>query len=779
MEISLDNKWIPFNNLYDDDTFNTLIEQDSFNYRYMNFNYNAQAFNTNRISGKTTFTSIENEVNSSDTFGERQDFIEKKMNDAVEDLKEELYEKETVKKEMESWNIKRIFEKLSIDKYLIGFEHNELLRNLIKNGYLDENYIDYISIFHEAKIKLSDKEFIKKVKSGKMSDYDYYLTKPNEVLKEIPTRYFSRKEVLNYHVLGYLLRLGDSFSDKRDSLIKLICGAKNGTKEEHDMFKFIDGYINFYEKSNHEIVPRTSGSISQLIKILSLKTGLLWNPLLNNNATAKTQIEKYIKYIVLYAEPNELKTNPHNSRLKSYFNIKSDLINLFKTQDESQKFATIIQLLEIKFSKLVPKTNENENIFEFIYENNHYILNQENITTIIKGFNSNSEVKNLEESNYTQINNSNCSKLIEYVDKNINTYVKEVLLKIKENDNESEKSVIHLLNHKIVTEELKDKIIKKQNAKVINISDINNQGERINLLKYEKLKTTWMNIIKYYDFSDKTIDLFLTNYLNQENNYKILEKSKIPDEIETLEHETIKQFIISLIKCKGLTQQSYISLYKSIPSHSSHWKYIDFSELQEEKINFLIENNYLSLTQKNFDLISEKFENLKSNFLIKKKKDIIDALDDEELVLNNSDIDILLESTEVSANIKEDLIKGYARSRIISENKIGKLIGNIASSYNRNYLNYDELNSIFSNGENTDNERLIMLNSHFSELEESQIVSLSKLVSRKYKEIFNEKKKPGFNYSEQMEKLANNLKTIGLVKNFHIQNKGKTIRFYP
>jgi hypothetical protein len=782
LEIKLGDKWLPFKDLYDDDNLIGLIEQESITFRRLTFNYTYQKYDTNRIDGSFNFSSIENGINTNHSFYDRRGFIEQKADDSVEELKEKLLESKMLKKDIESSSIQRIFEKISIESYLKDFEHYDLLGNLLKNGYIDENYMDYVTIFHEAKIKLSDKQFIKKVKSGQASDYSYFLTKPNEVIKEIPTRYFSRKEILNHHILGYLLRFGDSHNDKKDRLIRHICEARSGTKEELAMFQFIDEYINFYENPKDDSNLRTSGSIPKLIKILSFKTGLLWNTILSSNTTAKKQIDKYVKLVVLNSDPHELSKNIHNTRFKGYLKANSSVINLFKKGDGSQKLATILQILDIKFSALVPKNEDNSSIYEFIYENNYYFLTPKNIEEVLKEFDSidsKSDLAKINKANYTQIQESNCVKLKEYVDKHINQYLEEVFFKINENEQESVKSITSLLNNKKVKEEFKERIIKKQETKVNDISKIVNQANIVDLLKYEKIVVSWSNTIKYYHGTEDIIDLFLIDYLNQQHNFEELCKNKIPDEIENIDKDIIKKFSISLIKCKGLNQESYVSILKSVPNIYTSWKNIDFGDLQEEKVSYLIDNNFLSLTQENFDLINEKFKNFKTDFLIKKKTLIKDALEDEELALENDDIDLLLDSERVSDGIKEDLIKDNDRNRIISDSKIAKLIGYISSKYNRTYLTYSELSSIFTNGGNNVNEKLIMLNNHFEGLENPQIQELLSSISKDHKDIFNSSKRPAFNVNEASIKLAENLKGKRLIKSHHYQNEGQLIRFFP
>ena len=185
------------------------------------------------------------------------------------------------------------------------------------------------------------------------------------------------------------------------------------------------------------------------------------------------------------------------------------------------------------------------------------------------------------------------------------------------------------------------------------------------------------------------------------------------------------------------------------------------------------------MTQDNFDSIKDNFNKLEASYLIKKQEGIIEAMKNDKLNLYSEDMDLLFEAEKVSESLKEDLIKDYSRSRIISENKIAKLIGSIASKQNRTYLTYDELNSIFSKGENTIKEMTNILNNHFSKLNNSQIQDLTSLISSNHSKIFNSSKRAKFSNTEEIRLLASNLKSKGLIKNYRLQMMDSIVRFYP
>mgnify|MGYP003315049930 CR=1 FL=1 len=51
----------------------------------------------------------------------------------------------------------------------------DCIERLLRNGYIDENYLDYISIFHEGSLQKSDYDFLLKLKRKNYSDIVIFL----------------------------------------------------------------------------------------------------------------------------------------------------------------------------------------------------------------------------------------------------------------------------------------------------------------------------------------------------------------------------------------------------------------------------------------------------------------------------------------------------------------------------------------------------------------------------------------------------------------------------
>ena len=182
--------------------------------------YNDDSYYNSRESDYPfNFSEIEKQVNSNLSYEERKELIQNKQNDEVERIKDEIKKLQQQKKAIKNWSLKEIFkeEVVDINDYIPlrteqeGSIVNRLLRNLITQGYINENYIDYISLFHEGTITKKDKEFEVRVKSIEEPDFNYKLEKVEGVVKKIGEKYFEQKGIFNFDLLDFFAKIETTF----------------------------------------------------------------------------------------------------------------------------------------------------------------------------------------------------------------------------------------------------------------------------------------------------------------------------------------------------------------------------------------------------------------------------------------------------------------------------------------------------------------------------------------------------------------------------------------
>ena len=84
-------------------------------------------------------------------------------------------------------------------------EYFDLLKFLIRNGYIDETYADYMSYFYENSLSRIDKIFLRSITDKKAKEYIYQLKSPKLVVLRLRLVDFDQEEILNFDLLTYLL----------------------------------------------------------------------------------------------------------------------------------------------------------------------------------------------------------------------------------------------------------------------------------------------------------------------------------------------------------------------------------------------------------------------------------------------------------------------------------------------------------------------------------------------------------------------------------------------
>lgn len=726
----------------DEISFNKLIKKESIDYEYNNPYYNDRQTNSFNFN----FSEIEKEVNSTYTYADRVGFIENKSNNKIEELKKEIDNLRIKLLAIDNYELKKIFADglINIDEYLKDFSNIKLVKALLTEGYINENYNDYISLFHEGSIVKADKIFERNVKNRINSDFNYKLNNiENLVNKHFELKHFQREAILNFDLLDFLGNNYELYSDKYDSIIQLISNDKNISTD------FIDEYIR-NEDRPLEIF------IIQLVK----KWKNFWEYVYYSFGEEKKN--NYFNLILKYVDISEIIKTQNIELLKQYIEAKVEIFTSIKAivnrEDYYNEFYTLIKRqiinyikeLDIKFKEIDTSGDSDTSLLDFVYNNNHYVINEENIIKILKKFNNCFDEKEFYESNYKAIIKSNCKPLIDYVNQNISTYIKDVYLNIDDNIFEEEEYLIELLNNENLSENLKKDIILKVYTKIKAESSIEDLDVLNQLLVNNKIEAKWENVTnaykRFYDLTDELI-----TFLNFEDVYLKLSKSKL--------NEEDKEFEEVLIKCNNISNKSYIQLLKST---FYYYNELNFENLEEEKVVNLIEKT-LRLTKYNYDMLRESFCNNHISLIEKDFNKFIENLDDFET--DDNDKIMILESENISIDNKFIYINKFEQNIIKENNELSKIIGTIILDKSESFeLEFDTIKSIIKNL-NTSEGKIKFINLNFDYLDNNQLISLLETIPN-YNKLF-EKGKPTYLKTDYNELLFRRLKSKNIIKNYY------------
>lgn len=220
-----------------------------------------------QILGSIEWKHIELKVGG-DSYEARKERIEKRCSGELEKLVQELAALDAEKRRMQSLSMQKVIEtgsygvgafKQSIDgKEDIGEEY-ALLYALLAEGWIAEDYINYVSQYAGTENAQGDFEYRIAVMNGRGCGADFNVSNPAKVVEEIPCAYFSSSVILNHSVLSYFVESGrsmDMSDTKSQQFFGMLVGAIDG-------FRFLADHLRIHTDEHYR---------GKLIDSIALKT---------------------------------------------------------------------------------------------------------------------------------------------------------------------------------------------------------------------------------------------------------------------------------------------------------------------------------------------------------------------------------------------------------------------------------------------------------------------------------------------------------------------------
>lgn len=229
-------------------------------------------------------------------------------------------------------------------------EYFNLLKYLIRNGYIDESYSDYMTYFYENSLTLNDKTFLRSVNDKKAKEYSYNLDSPLLVVSNLIPEDFLQEETLNFDLLEYLLGSENNKEYLGNLAIQL---------QEKMQLEFISQYFALNEKR------------VEFVRWLNKQWTGLFSYTYKGRKLSKEFLFLYSLYSVAYCSIDVL-TEMNEEQVFSHFisNQEDFLIDSNCTTD--QMIDKLVDL-DIKFETINPQSNTS--LLTGVYENNLYVIN--------------------------------------------------------------------------------------------------------------------------------------------------------------------------------------------------------------------------------------------------------------------------------------------------------------------------------------------------------------------------------------------------------------------
>lgn len=579
---------------------------------------------------------------------DRKETIMLIKNKQVDSLKNKIHELETKKVVLKNRKMQNIITRENIDDiFSISYKNflldennfNEiksshyfyLLKYLIRNGYLDETYEDYMTYFYPNSLTANDKMFLRSVTDKKKKDWAYKIDNPQLVLSRLRETDFGQIEVLNFSLFSYILNT-QNVNEKY--LIRYIEQLKN-TKQ----YSFVERYFCVIQK------------FDIFVKTVNHYWTLFLYEIANRSEFSYEQKKAYIILTLYYCDSKDIDLINSDNFLAKIISCDSCFLDI--GMPEVEKLTHEFLRLNIKFKSLNYEKS-NKNLFNAVYENKLYEFTFENITIILKNIYNLERNEEIWHKNYSLIMERPTSKLSEYVHENIDQYMTIEIDNCDGSIDDYPKEVLELINNEDISFDKKKNYIENLNTQIEKIENVKEKKLWDLLLQNELVQYTEINILYYYFNSGNGLNKILINFI--QSNSKLLQFSKNNIDEEFGDNSSLSLFK-DVIKCISLSNEKYTNLICEL-----NYVCNDFimKDMPEDKIKILIRQKVIKMTSKNFIFMRTSYPSQFISFIEQNILDYMTKVLDENKLTYDELIKVL--SLNIDDKFKIDLISHTNKS---------------------------------------------------------------------------------------------------------------------
>lgn len=621
--VIVQNQIVTISELEETETFEMLAKQTGT----IDYHINDQNHPNHRRTTGKTFNKVEAEVCSKSSFFERKKHIENKTVLNKVKIRRQIASSVQEEKALGILPFCEILKSASNaleDLIEENQLHNDkLLKYLLLNGHLDDNYYQYVSLFHAGRLSKKDNEYLISVRSFDIPSYNHQIDNPKELLSELRETDFMKVSILNITLIDYLIENRNTESYRINEVLSYI--KSNFSEAEPFLLKY-------YEESIY----------SPEFIILICET---W-PQMIDTALESDKTENHLIQIIKNVDATKIAKYMNDElQLTDYLNKYA--CNVYYGNLEEESDFEVLNGIDVKVDD-ISLFSEQTTLQNYLYTNNLYKFTAQNIDYLIDYYTNDSTNKVSLNTSKLSFIFENCDQhLINYIEENISIYVSDILLPNNENINETLETVIYLLNNEEINLELKEEIIQHQSMIFDDINDVP-VSLWSSLLVARKVTPTWQNV---FSVARSNEELFTEDHLilfNDSYYVNGLSESTSPQISEISE-----QIFLTIVKSDLISDENYELLINVLPFNIRAFP----ESLSIEKDLILLKLKKISVNKESFnfavinDFAIEFIETYEDRILENKEQYSVDTELKKSLLMSNiSEENKIKLSFELDAN---------------------------------------------------------------------------------------------------------------------------------
>ncbi|MDO6423407.1 YobI family P-loop NTPase [Saccharophagus degradans] len=548
-------KWVEVPRLIDHEAFEELLEGIIFTRDHQS------------NLGRVDVTNLQNEVDSIKTYRERKEEIDSKSADNRKKYARKVQEIRSKITALRTTKLNELL-RLNVDRVQQVFErfdnNDELARYLILEGYLDDTYYHYTSLFHSGRLSPNDNKYLILIRAFNTPEPSFPIDNPKEVIAAMRDEDFCQSYVLNIKLVDCLLGEPNYYSEQTKKLFNFLSVEFNSCE---DFFVAYYSSGSYVEKLLSNLIDAWGGAVTALIKS-------------TNNIV-------HVAHSIVSLPESELKNLAENfEKLPKFvsFNLAEILSHLPELKAER------LACLNFKVRDLA-SIKEHTEIIGFMLSEGLVEITIDNLEYVYEAIIGRSDIQLLREMNYTAIRSAKNETILRWIEHNFDHYFFDVLLQLEKNSKEDSSAILAIVKNSTLDEsELREFLGRQESV----LSTLDGVPERLYAMLFELslIEPAWNNCIEFIKAKAFKADS-LARYLDQEFIRAAILQSEIPSDSDS------QGLIDFLLSADLLSDVAYREYMQAIPKSISAFP----ESLKDTKLRILIDERKVIFSKKNFDAL--------------------------------------------------------------------------------------------------------------------------------------------------------------------------------
>lgn len=666
-----------------------------------------------------------------------------------------------------------------------GSEYFDLLKYLMRNGFIDETYSDYMTYFYENSLRRTDKIFLRSVTDEKAKEYTYALKNPEKIVRRLRVVDFNNGETLNFDLFSYLLQAQSSYPEQLNQFMLQLRNNKN--------FDFIGQFF------------ASGKETKRFIKYVNHHWPQLFKEIIQDDFFNDDQKKKFALSCIYFSANQDLSEMNLENVLSDFIANCSDFLQI--DEPKTERIITVLKLLQVKFIFIDYKIS-NYGLWSEVYSHHLYELNIQMIESILENQYHLPRSDDYIHKNFSLVLSNPNESLAIYIKDNMEQYMDVILTHCNGCISDNKEAASYILNDETIGDEHKTKYIDLLQSVLTSLRSVKEMKWWMPLIQNELLSYSIDNVLVYFFGNNKNLDNTLISFINEQGKELDFKYDFIDAEFG---ENSGAAFFHAVVQCNSLQNDKYKAILQSLNRYCKHFTK---EEVNKEKIDILIDLKIICICSETLIFMRENYrENVlhfisanirkyveevmdENNFLLDEalellKSDVEDTykidllkFTDEPISIEGKNYDAAIETYILEHNFDSHdlpyLLERYNHLNEASKEIVEKLaVQYVSDIISNEYIpSYELLLKLISDIAVNISDKLTLFSMVLPSLNVVQCKScLKKMQQDDYLSLFNGKR-PQFEIDNVSERILNTFKEKGWITNFKVDNNPNYYRAF-